>query len=494
MATAEPLYTFVVKDVETIRDDLLRSWRTGYIALGIPNPNVAPGSEAYVRATGIAEQFVVSQANAAIEADEILPDKCGLAGLLRWGSIFGLGLRPATKSEGPVEFDTTATTTVSPLAQLIDAQGLRYEVVTGGTKADGDSISIRSVDTGDKTELAVDAVLRWATAPAFAAQTVKVLAPGLKGGKDAEGVEGYRQRILAHWATPPAAGNWQHVVELAESASGSVEKCFSYPAFRGPGTSGLALVAAATATNKNRNVPTTTVSNVVQSVRGAYPEHADIHGTTVSNVATDVSYGLSLPASPTASPPGPGGGWLDGTPWPTRASTGRCDVTVVTSTTVFRVVADQAPTAGVTRVAWLSPYDWTLYLGTVLSFTDIGSDVYEVTIDFPFVGLTVGCFVWPQPLRAQAYVEAALDGFASMGPGEKTSNPFALERGFRHPPPSLSWPHSLGASQLRVIEDSGSEVLDTEYLYRSTTTPAVPGSITDPPNQIVPRHLGFYPK
>lgn len=488
------LFTFQVKLAATIRDDLLRSWRTGLLAIGVPNPNVSPGSDYYVLATGFANQLVVSQANAAIKADEILPDTAGWDGLIRWGVAIGLSPKAATVSSGTAELDASQSTGIPGGSQLLDGSGLKYKVSVGGTFADGASLAIESVDTGAATELAAGTTLRWVSAPPFASETVLVLAPGLKGGADAEDIEAFRKRVLAHLANPSNAGNWQHVAEMAESSSGSVEKCFPYPALQGPGTFAFAVTAAATATNRNRTVPQTTVDTVVvPTVQGLYPEHADIKGTTVINVATDVGFGLALPSASTASPPGPGGGWLDGQPWPTYAATGKCDVTVASSTTVFRLLADRAPTSGVSRVAFLSPTSWQLYTATVLSFNDLGGGLYEVTIDTPFVGLSVGSFVWPQALNGQAYVDAALSGFAAMGPGEKTASATILVRGYRHPVPSLAWPYALNAQQLRAVENVGAEVLAASYLYRSTTTPAVAATITSAPNQLVPRNLGFYP-
>jgi hypothetical protein len=114
-------------------------------------------------------------------------------------------------------------------------------------------------------------------------------------------------------------------------------------------------------------------------------------------------------------------------------------------------------------------------------------------VDSPFPGVTVGCYVWPQSLKQADYVAAFLAAMALMGPGEKSSNTSALIRGYRHPIPSLSWPYSLNATVLKSITDVGDEVLDVSYLARSTTTPAVPAAVTDPPNILIPRHVGFYP-
>jgi uncharacterized phage protein gp47/JayE len=488
------LYQFETKTVEQIRDDILRSWRLGYLKQGIV-ANVAPGSDFFIDATGFAEQLVMVQANTAIAADEVLPDTAALAGLLRWASLRGFTLRAGTTSTGPVQFDTSQTTAVAQGAELVDGSGLRYRVTVGGSYADEASIPIESVATGTATELATGTTLRWVSAPAYASETVTVLAPGLKGGREPEGVEDLRMRVIDYARNPPAAGNWSHISLLAEETTGSVQKCVVYPCLQGPGTTHFAVMAAPSATNKSRQLSGTTVNTViVPSVQGSLAERAYIFGTSVTDVPTDVAVALTLPAAGTAAPPGPGGGWLDGTPWPTYAANGYADVTVVTSSTSLRVHADMTPTAGATRIAWLSPYDWKLYTATLLTVASAGSGLWDITLDTPFTGVTVGCFVWPQASRQQAYVDALLGAFGLMGPGEKTANVSILSnRGFRHPVPTLAWPYALGGPQLRALTDSGAEVQDAAYLYRSTTTPAVPADVEDPPNILTPRHLGFYP-
>ncbi len=226
--------------------------------------------------------------------------------------------------------------------------------------------------------------------------------------------------------------------------------------------------------------------------------------TTVANVNTDVAFALSLPEAPTANPAGPGGGWVNGTPWPAPdgVSTFRCTVTAVTSTTVFTVDATTPPTIGVSRVAWLSPTEWKLYTALVTNVSGT-SGAYVVTLDRAFTGITTTSYIWPECANAQVYVDAILAAYALLGPGEKTTNASALARGFRHPAPSNGWPSALGPQLARAISNAGDEVEDVTFYHRTdgTTTlttaggtvkPQAPSAITDPPNQFIPRHIGLY--
>lgn len=491
------LFTFVVKTSTQFRDDILRSYRAKMARLGIA-VSVAPDTEIYQRAEAIGRQLAVASANTAIKADEMLPDTASgedVGGSLdRWALAFRLSRRAAVGSVGIATFDASATSAVATGQQLVDGSGQFYEVTVGDSYDDGDSIPVQALSTGRLTNLAAGTALRWVVPPGFASESVVVGSSGLTGGADAENDEALRSRIIYRLGHPPASGNWAHVAAMAEESSPLVQRCFVYPAVEGPGTVHFAVTSAPTESSKTRDVSAVAVSSVILPyVQGLYPEHVDITGTTVANETVDVAIGMALPSAPTASPPGPGGGWLDATPWPTLSSysSGGATVTVVTSDTSITVNAQRAPVAGVARVAFLNKTTWTLYTATVL--TTSGTGPYAVTLDKPLTGIVVGDYVFPQCVNASNYVAALLDAFALMGPGEKSNAAYALARGFRHPTPSLEWPYSLGPVQLRALSDAGSEVLDTNYLYRSVVTPTVPASVSDAPNCLVPNRVGFYP-
>ena len=91
-----------------------------------------------------------------------------------------------------------------------------------------------------------------------------------------------------------------------------------------------------------------------------------------------------------------------------------------------------------------------------------------------------------------AYVKAALDAFAGLGPGEKTDAAGLLPRAKRRPLTVESWPSSLNQRFLQAFIGR-SEVFASGYLYREHTDPPLPALISDAPHIIVPRYLGFYP-
>lgn len=497
-----PLYQFYVPDQGTTRDNWLRTLRNGLVARGVPNPNVTPGSDYYVMAQAFANEVSVAMANTVLKADELMPDTATGTALDRVATPYGLTRRGAAGSSGSVVYVASATSVVTTGTQLLDSSGFRYAILTGGTYNNGDSIAVVSVDTGAATNLAAGTVLRWVSSPPFASSTVTVGTGGFINGADAEDDESFRARLYGRLQNFPAGGNWQYVANVAETSTASVQKSFVYPAIQGPGTLHVAVVAAPTATNKNRDIAASVMNGTVSPfIQGQLPEHTFSVITTVANSPVDISIGLSLPSAPTASPPGMGGGWLDGTPWPVSTST-PVSVTAVTSTTQFTVNASAAPTLGVSHIAWLSPLNWQLYTAIVSNVSG-SAGAYVVTIDTPFVGIAVGSFIFPQSTNQITYVAALLAFFQSMGPGEKTSNASALVRGFRHPTPLNTWPYSMGPQALKAMVNAGSEVADAQFYYRldvgvgtpslGTMSPVIPGAVTSPPNIFVPRNIAFMP-
>lgn len=499
------LNKLTVKDATTIRDDILRTIKNGLIQQGVSDPNVGPSSDFYNVATGLGNELAVVGANGIVATDDQMPDTATDEKLTRITDIFELSPQAAAGSVGSVVIESTATSPIPTDSELTDEQGQRFKVTIGGNYANGASVPIAAISVGESTNHDAGDVLRWASAPPFCSDKVTVDVGGLINGADAEDSEALRARLYAKLQTPAGSANWQHVVETLEASTGSVQKGFAHPGVEGPSTCDGVVTAAPTATNKSRVVATALMTGtVIPYATGALPRFGLLTITTVVDVNADVAFALALPEAATANPPGPGGGWLNGTPWPAPdgSATFRCTVTAVTTTKSFRVDATSSPVANVSRIAWLSPYDWQLYTAVVLTVAGT-SGAYDITIDKPFVGVTTGCYIWPECQNAQAYVDAVLAAFALMGPGEKTSNASALVRGFRHPPPSLSWPYALGPHLLHAITAAHDEVAAAQFYHRTdgttTTTgssgqvtPQLPAAIADAPNVYVPRHCGFY--
>lgn len=497
--------SFAVKDPLTVRDDILRTLKNGLISRGVATPQVGPGSEAFIWATALANELSVVAANTIIKADAQMPDTATGSDLDRIVAIYGLARRAAGGSSGQMTITTSANTFIATGSQLIDSGGLRYTVSTGGTYTNASPtnlIAITALDTGKATNHAVGDVLRWVSAPPYAAPTTIVATGGLTGGVDLEDDNTLRARLFSRLQNPPGGGNWTQCKMIAEAASTSVMVASVYPAANGPATVHIAVAGypqttgTLSATSKNRDVAAALMTGTITPyIQGNLPEYVESVVTTVTNVTNDVAFGIALPSSPAAVPSGPGGGWIDGTPWPGNtalAATFKCTVTAVTSSTVFTVDAPSNPTAGVSHICFLDPTTWTLQRAKVLSYTSTAPTAV-ITIDTPFTNIAIGNFIFPDCTNAQVYITAILTAFANMGPGEKSATAAVLTRGYRHPQPVNSWPMALVASQLRQLASASAEILDVSYLYRQFTgSPATPGVITSPPGIFVPKNIGLY--
>jgi hypothetical protein len=495
---ATTIEQLTIKSVEEIRDDYLRTYRNGLIKRGIADPNVSEGTEAFTKATALAQQVYVASANVPLAANAQMADSALGDDLTRVAAIYKLALRPAGPSAGPLVLAASVTSSIAIPggAGLIDPSGLAYTVVTGGSYAAGQSIPIASTDTGAATNLDAGTVLRWVSPPPYVNTTAKVGVGGLTGGIDAEDIEGLRARVLERLQNPPNGTNWASIVAATEGASTAVQKAFAYPACNGPSTVHVCAARAPTATNKNRDIDGTVLAGtIVPAVAAAFPEFIDVLVTGAQNYPVSLAIGLSLPLSTKAVPAGPGGGFVDAQPFPYVASLGFAGATAVTNSTAITVVSDLPPVVG-SQVCWLSRDDWTLRTAKVVSFT--GTGPYALVLDTAFVSvngvaIAPGDFVFPNAENMAIYVKAVLDGFAKLGPGEKTASSSLLPRAYRRPLVSQAWPASLQRQFLRGLTDSGEEVADVDYLYRSITTLPLPALITAGPFILVPSQVGLYP-
>src|SRR6185369_9036248 len=91
---------FATKTTEEIRADYLRTIRNGQLRLGIPNPQVAPGSDYYLRATALANELTPLYVNSQVKADSQMPDTAVDDDLIRQMAIKKMALRGAAPSTG----------------------------------------------------------------------------------------------------------------------------------------------------------------------------------------------------------------------------------------------------------------------------------------------------------------------------------------------------------------------------------------------------------
>jgi len=89
---------------------------------------------------------------------------------------------------------------------------------------------------------------------------------------------------------------------------------------------------------------------------------------------------------------------------------------------------------------------------------------------------------------------------ALLAPGEKTADANVLPRAARHPKSILGFPSAVTTTALTAMQTAYAEVSNAAYAAINDTTgyvlplePAVPASVTSPPNVWRVRRLAFYP-
>lgn len=506
---AEPK-DFEVKTREQIRADYTRTIRSGLIDRGIANPNVSEGSLDYLRGDALGAFGEEIGNLVQIKANAQMPDTAGKTDpeeLQRIARLHKTDLRPAGPSIGPMTIFTTVSTPVAipSGAQLLDSRGLSYEVITPGPFSHGETVQIQAIDTGEATNLEQNEPLRWVSPPPFVQQVALVGLGGLWGGVDQETIEELRQRVLDIWAHPRGGGNWSQVIDVAENSTSIVKSAFCYCAVYGGNTMHVAVTGRPSATNKSRVVPQIVIDTVIApAVIGEFPTFADIIVTGTVDWVTDISMSLNLPASTKASPPGPGGGWADGNPWPRYVTgTGFAFVVSVIHSASFVIRAEGIPVVG-THFVYVSPGNFRVYHASITSCfqpdpmgfpldwqvtTDIGLWYNNVTSD----PIHVNDWVFPDAEKSETYIETLLSAFASLGPAEKTSSPGLLPRALRKPLAAFAAPAQVGPFVIRRLIASGEEVNDAAFLIAIAGVPVAVGYQL-PPYQAIPGKIAFYPE
>lgn len=493
---------FKYKTSDDFKEDFKRVVSNSFeIILGISNLNTSYGTIYDIIGEAVGKVAEVASYNGIATADAQMIDTATGEDLYRFGTIYQLTLRPAGKSSGVLVLNSSATIGIVSGQQLTDLSGLKYEVSVGGIYANGANVPIRSVDTGTSVNLSQGAVLRWTAPVSFMAPKALVGAGGLTGGVNAEDDEGLRTRILDRIRNPIGGGNWSQLADAAETSSTAVQKAFVYPAYNGPSTEMVSVVRNTTETNKNRDVDTIIVNGTIKpAIQGIIFEGVELRVSTVQNFPVSASIGLSLPSATTSSPPGPGGGWLDGTPFPYSTFNTPAiyaGVYAVTDPNNIQVFSDQSPTAGISKFVYIDS-NWTVYHAKVISYNPVptvisGYNVWSITTDIPLTGIQAGNWLFPDAVNMDVYIKTLLDVFANLGPGQINDNPGLIPYAYRRPYVYDSWFSDLDSNVLKFIVNAGDEVKDVQYLYKSVNSPPTPSDVTLGPYVLTPFNIGFYP-
>jgi len=413
---------------------------------------------------------------------------------------------PPQKSRGKVRISVSGVASVTSGLRLTRAGGVQYEVDgTFASVTDGAEIDVVAVRPGKDGDAPSGTELSFQSPPLGVSAGAKV-SPSfpIVGGRDTEGQEDLRDRILLRLASPPAGGNTGFIREKGLSAGVTLQEVFVYPALGGPASMRVVPVVRPDfgSVSLSRSLSSAALAVVRGAIQSQVSEGLETVVTSAVDEAASVALEIEIPSSSSAG--GAGGGWVDGAPWPQLvvADSGRVSVSSVTSNRRIVVTANTAtsPIAGQTHIAWWAPGDqrFRRYLVTAVAGT-VGA--WDLTLDRPLVdslgnAVATGDYVSPDAENIVMYGETWRELMADLGPGENASDPNILQggRALRRPLTSESFSSDINTRMTSRFAAQNAEVLDAVYSYRSKSTPTVPASVSDAPNILVLDNFGVYPQ
>jgi len=471
---------------------------------------VAKGSDRWMTAQMAVQLTSVVLANNRALEDATMPDTATGDDLDRLCAIYGLARSSGAGAQGNVTVTTSGSVTFAAGQELTaDSTGKRYKVVTTTTVGSGGSVPIIGIDTGKSTNLAESAKMTWVSPPAGCSSGCVVGTGGLTNGQDGETDGRLRQRLLRRLQQPQNGGSWSHYQQWAEDASSAVQGVWVYPAFRGPGTVGVAIAIEGTADNAyDREAPEALRQLVDAAVTGEQPEFADVTVKSVVEQDLSVAFKLTLPEPPSGG--GKGGGWVDPSAdrWAKAKigagnTNGIVKVTTVTSTTALTVNAYNEPVDGSTICVYHQS-SRTLSRAVVLSHSGSGSaGAWPIVLDRALSDVSVNDYVFPACENAESYAETYAASIAALSPGEWTDEAEALPRAYRHPATEDGYPSAVTTMQLAAMQTAHPEVVNASYfaiddVVSSFTLPYEPDVATsvqtDAPNIFRVDRIAFYPE
>lgn len=509
-ALIQKIFKVQPKTAEDFRDMMLQDYANQLRLEGVTNPNIGPGSDAYKRYSLIGACIEYAVAYNTSQILNIHPLTASGSGIDLWLKALHLPpRRDATSSVGNVIFSTSSAvpTAIVVGSQLIDPNGNLFSVFSTNSYSDGDLIAIVSEAKGKSTNLDPGTIMKWVSAIPFADTTCVLDRFGTHGGAEPEDDETARSRIVQKLGGSSSAGNAGQYQEWAESALSRAQKAFVYDAANGPSTIHIAVAGYATASDiRSRQLSNFDVATIQSYLVGKATFTFETVVTACEDLPADVTFLLQIPQSAAAIPFGTGGGWIDANPFPTMQGLTQkfCDVSAVTNTTKFRISnCSVFPQAG-QSICYIDKTNFKLYTGKIVAFSIFPlipppypppPYAFDIEVDTPFLNIQVGDYIFPAAENMQTYVDAVLNEFANLGPGEKTDQAGLLPQAYRQPRAFEAWDYALGPKFLKAIVNSGKEVYDAEWGYQNSglKIPPLPSVIKNPPKIFVPWRIAFYP-
>jgi len=498
--------TLDVPSIEELRARYIADVKRLKIRAGVPNPNVAPGSESYIRAQAVAAAVQLVMAREAALQNAQMGDAATGDDIVRLCNLEGISISAGGGASGYVIASCAPNTTYATGVEARSADGLRYRVVTTTIVNDGGAVPVTGIDVGKRTDKPAGAVLTWTSPPSGSNTTAVVDTSGLQFGIDADNDTSLQNKWIERKRHPPRGGNWAQVADDAKKGNSAIEAAFVYPAVYGPSTMHVAItVVAGQADAYTRAANDVLKLAAAYSVVSAHPEHADLTLTTVTDWDVDLIVKLQL--SEPKSVGGAGAGWVDAAAdrWPRVLNAGSPYAIALNATPSnareLEVVSDVEPVDGARIAIWSNTYKRFLY-AQIASHGGLGPWTLDLYSAVDITQLAVGDWVVPFAEHLDDYAATIALAFAQLGPGQKTADVTKLPRSYRKPRVQEAWPSDISSTTFDKLSTRHSEITHVAF-YRGfdsvpttyTTLPiACPVQATtgSPPNCLRLGRLGFY--
>jgi uncharacterized phage protein gp47/JayE len=464
--------------------------------------NVLPGSEYWMRARAISAVVVPAFANNKLGLAAVNPLTAQGDDVIAGAAAFGVPQRPASPATGYVRIGVVLGTVNIPADWAgTMADGTAITVVgVHNAMANNSLVLVTTVDGGRAVNQSAGLKGSWDD-PSIGAlkPTFTVAAGGLADGEDEDSVETVRQAWLERLANPGKGGNWAHVAQLARDSSASIADVYVYPAQGGAGSYGVAIMSR----DGDGVLSTAVVAAAAAAIVAELPGHTNLNCTTIAPEYVDVIMTARAPLPKSAG--GGGGGWLDAVPWPNSTS-GAVKVNSYDSAT-GRITTNATDLNGVAIGNHIGIWDPTfenadgdvvgkMYEFVVSEALDPGNITIKSSTGFP--KNFTGCYISAGSVGLANWATTAVAAFATIGPGEKTSNVWLLPRALRKPSQDVKGPQRVESRITTEIQSAHDEISNLGYVARYATgtttpltTPTLPASALDAPNRLTLKHLAF---
>jgi len=493
---------WVPDSAAVVLNDLLTDIRLSMYQLGTTLA-ITPGTDTHIWMTAVANAAMVQYSQIAAASASITPLHSSGDDLERWRIALGLPEVDPSVSTGALRLTVTGTGDVTDGTVMVLPNGRRIEADGDSLGvADGAEIPVVSLDKGEDVNAIGGTKVRFASAPTnIDPEAIVSYERPLVGGEDAETPARKLERILNRMANAAdTSGNWGGLVKLALDALASVQMCFVYPALGGPGSTKIVPVRGfyRDLNSFSRSMSSAAVTIVRTAIQSYSNDAAQYVVQAAADESLDVAIQVTIPASKLAG--GNGNGWIDVASWPPLdGGDTRVAITAVSSSTpsiTVNATTSTAPLDGQTHIEWWSPATCSFVRQLVTAHSG-ATTAWVLTLEAPLVDAAgnepaIGDYVSPGMENSEGYAKAWTDIMETLGAGENISASGIAPRDNRRPFISDGPRSGLTSSELLAFQGKNVEITDSQYSYRSATSPTVPASINTAPNIFVPRRFGIY--